>query len=325
MRRLFYSTDRVSMRFVIIGPGALGCLLAAALGADHQHEVWLLDHDQQRANLLDRQGLFLTSADHRELHCQVRATADAGAINGCDCILLCVKSHQIRAAIDAGAPLFRTAPLTITFQNGITHLETIAATLPDDSWAAGVTAQGATLLGPGRIRHGGAGPTRVGFMQPVPIASQKRLQLVTVALSKAGIDTEVTDNIHHHIWRKLLINVGINALTAIHGCANGELLSSATGLSRLRRAVAEGAAVAAGLGVHLDEDPVALTMAVCRATSTNISSMRQDVLKKRRTEIDAINGAVVKAGQHLHIAVPENEALSREIKLLEKTYLHNYP
>ncbi|MDH4320056.1 MAG: 2-dehydropantoate 2-reductase [Desulfobulbaceae bacterium] len=314
------------MRFVIIGPGALGCLFAATLGSDPRHEVWLLDHDRQRADLLTWQGILLTDAENRERRSPIRATADAGTIPGCDCILLCVKSHQVPTALDAADPLFRAAPLTITLQNGITHLETIGARLPAQVWAAGVTAQGATLLGPGRVRHGGSGPTRIGFMkQPVSYAAATQLQRIAAALTLAGITTEVAADIRQHVWRKLLINVGINALTAIHDCANGGLLSSPAALLRMRRAVSEGAAVAAGLGITLAEDPVALAMDVCAATASNISSMLQDVRNRRATEIDAINGAVVKAGHRLRLAVPENEALTSEIKALESNFSDDYP
>ncbi len=313
------------MRFVIIGPGALGCLFAATLASDPRHQVWMLDHDRQRADLLTRQGILLTDADNREHRCSIRAAADAETIPDADCILLCVKSQQVPSALDAAGPLIQAAPLTVTLQNGITHLETIGARLPPHAWAAGVTAQGATLLGPGRVRHGGGGRTQLGFTQPAPAPAAAQLQRVALALTQAGIATEVAADIRQHVWRKLLINVGINALTAIHDCANGGLLSSPAALQRMRRAVTEGAAVAAGLGIVLTEDPVALAMEVCAATAANISSMLQDVRNRRPTEIDAINGAVVKAGHRLRLAVPENEALTRQIKTLESTFADDYP
>jgi len=308
------------MRFVVIGPGGLGCLLAAALAATGEHTVWLLDHDRQRAHQLTKQGIGIT--DGAEQHrWSIPATTDPGDIAAADCLLLCVKSHQAGAALDQAAPLLATTPLTVCFQNGIGHLELLSRRLPQGRWAAGVTAQGATLLGPGQVRRGGAGPTRIGFLHETPAQSADRLRQVAAALTASGIETEVVADIRDQIWRKLLINVGINALTAIHDCTNGKLLDSVTARQRLTNAVQEAARVATAIGIQLDDDPVAATLAVCRATAANSSSMRQDIHNRRRTEIDAINNAVVAEGQRLRIPMPENQALVREIKEIEKEYL----
>ncbi len=310
------------MKFVVIGPGALGCLLAASLSLADRHSVWLLDHDRERAAILDRQGLCL-SRDGAERRCPVRATSDARAIApASDVLLLCVKSHQLAAALDRAAPLLLAkTTLTVCFQNGIGHLELLARHLAQGSWAAGVTAQGATLTGPGRVRHGGNGPTSLGFLEPASAVAGERLDQLAAALSASGIATQVVADIQARIWRKLLVNVGINALTAIRDCTNGELPDSAPARERLADAVLEAARVAAASGIRVDDDPVAMTLAVCRATAANSSSMRQDVRNRRRTEIDAINGAVVAEGRKLGIPVPENQTLVHEIKEIERGYL----
>ena len=308
------------MRFIIIGPGALGCLFAASLSADHKHEVWILDHNRERAALLNKKGLTLRTDDTEKI-CPVKATTNAAQIINPDCALLCVKSHQVRAAIDKNHDLFHTVPLTIAFQNGISHLETLADLLPEGKWGIGVTAQGANIIAPGLVRHGGKGITSLGFtVTPTP-AAQKSLQRVATALSEARIESTIKKDIQAKIWQKLLVNVGINALTATLNCANGELLQSETSRQRMRRAVLEGAAVAETLGINLTEEPVSATIKTCKDTGKNISSMLQDVRHKRRTEIDAINNAVVREGLRLNIPVPENEALVREIKTIENLYL----
>ncbi len=308
------------MRFVVIGPGALGCLFAASLSADHKHEVWIVDHNQQRAAILARDGISL----HNETivkKCPVRATSNANEIDAVHCILLCVKSHQVQAALATNRAFLHTAPLTIAFQNGIGHLQTLATELPLGKWGVGVTAQGANLIGPGRVRHGGKGHTTLGFLTPPQPDILNNLQHIATALTEANIETTTDEQINQKIWQKLLINVGINALTASLDCTNGDLLHSPSSCQRMRLAILEGAAVAAALGIPINHEPVSLTMKVCRETATNISSMLQDVRNKRRTEIDAINGAIVHEGHRLGIPTPENKALVQKIKGLENSYL----
>jgi len=308
------------MRFVVIGPGALGCLFAATLSADHKHEVWLLDHNPERAAILNRDGIILQhGAD--EQRCFIRATDTGHEINDSDCILLCVKSHQVPAAITNNKTLFETSPLTIAFQNGIGHLDTIAANLPVGQWAIGVTSQGANLVEPGHVRHGGAGLTSLGFLHPPAPSALDRLQQVAQIFRQSNIETTLEPRIKSKIWQKLLVNVGINALTAIHNCPNGELLQSEKTCQRMRRAIREGAAVAEALAIPLDHEPISLAMQVCRDTAGNLSSMLQDIRNRRRTEIDAINGAIVREGDRLGIAVPENKALLQAIKELENSRL----
>jgi len=147
--------------------------------------------------------------------------------------------------------------------------------------------------------------------------------MAAAILTDAGIVAEVVDDITTHVWNKLVINVGINALTAIYNCANGALLDKEETRERLAKAVSEAAAVARHLGLPIMKDPIAATLEVCKATANNISSMLQDIRNKRPTEIDSINGAVVGAGQMAGIEVSENERLVRQIKEIEAGYVKN--
>ena len=307
------------MRFVVIGPGALGCLFAASLAGGHKHDVWILDHNRERAELLNRDGVILSTGDE-EKFCPVRATVNPAEIPTADCYILCVKSHQVAAAISPQKEFLRTIPLTVAFQNGIGHLPLLSDLLPKGKWGVGVTSQGANLIGPNLVRHGGSGLTALGFTHPPHPDAEKALLHIASALSESGIATTTEPDIRKKIWQKLIINVGINALTAILNCTNGELLQTESSRQRMHRAVLEGMAVAEALGISFDQDPVAMTMQVCKDTGPNISSMLQDIRNKRRTEIDAINGAILKEGRRLGIDMPENTILVREIKNLENHY-----
>ncbi len=313
------------MKVVVIGPGALGSLLAATLSrSEKDFDLWLLDHRRARAATLADQGLILEEGKQR-YHVKVQAVADASEIGGsADYIFLCVKAYDTRRSIQQAHPLFSEKSLLLAFQNGIAHLPILKEFCKNYRWAVGVTSQGATLVGPGYVRHGGRGITRLGFLEPPSPPALAQLYDAAALLKKAGFEAEVAPNIVEHIWNKLLVNVGINPLTAILSCPNGKLLEIPTAETQLEAAVLEAASVARAKGINIVPDPVALTREVCRATSNNKSSMLQDVLNERPTEIDAINGAVVLEAHRLGIPVPVNEKLVREIKNIERGYLKNF-
>lgn len=324
---LFSSLRGGAMKIVVIGPGAMGCLLAASLalrsnsaakGAD-DNVVWLLDRQRDRAASLTVNGVILEE-NGRQYHCRIPVTADAAEIGRADIILLCVKSHNVREAVSRAFPLLDDKSLLITLQNGIGHLAFVQEGSLAGAVAVGVSAQGATLLGPGHVRHAGQGLTRIGFLQPAKEASTVRLRDAADLLTSAGIATEVVDSILEHVWAKMFVNIGINALTALLGCQNGKLLESPAALAQLTDAVQEAEAVARTLGVRIAGDPVRMTIKVCEATRANFSSMLQDVRNRRTTEIDAINGALVEKAHRLRIPVPVNEKLVLAVKKMERSY-----
>jgi 2-dehydropantoate 2-reductase len=307
------------MRITIIGPGALGLLLAALLGRAG-HDVWLLDHDYERAAYLAARGIWLeeTSTTTRV---EVRATNKVSDIRGVDLVLLCVKSATVAAALEQARLLLTPDSLLITFQNGLSHLDLCKRRLATDNWAVGITALGATLMAPDRVRHGGHGLTRLGFLGLVSQDTRRLSGAAGTAFQEAGMVTELKDDMLNPIWRKLLVNVGINGLTALHDCANGRLRELPELREQLTRVVLEGAAVARAKGIDVGNDPVADVLEVCQVTKHNISSMLQDIRCHRPTEIGAINGALVVEAHRLGLAVPVNEKLVRAVREKEREYL----
>ncbi len=311
------------MKIVIIGPGALGTMLAASLAIKsnptNHLDIWLLDYKPERAEILDRQGLTL-ERDGRELKCGIRATADPDDIGTADIIFLCVKYHDVAAGLQQAAKLSHAESLLITLQNGIGHLQQLKAIKGSPSVILGVTAMGANLVSAGHVRHAGSGLTRIGFLRSASFARSLHLAKTCNLLNECGMETAIVDDIVDYVWSKLIINVGINALTAIHRCTNGELLNSEETKNKLTAAVQEGKAVARAMKINLPGDPLAMTLEVCRKTGSNISSMLQDVNSRRITEIDSINGQIVSAGIKLGVPVPVNEELVRQVKEIEKNY-----
>jgi 2-dehydropantoate 2-reductase len=317
------------MRIVIVGPGALGSLLTArialfiekvkAAGADNDLlDLCLLDHRPERAAQIRQTGLLFEEKG-QSAHCTVQVETKPARCAGCDVLFLCVKATSVTGTLAVIAPFLSPETMLVAMQNGIGHLEAVSS-LPCIS-GVGITSEGATLIGPGHVRHGGAGMTRIGVLDAATPLSAQRLAETVGLLNASGLKTVVTRNPLPHIWAKLFINVAINALTAIHRCPNGELLNSPAIKDMMEKAVKEAVAVADALQVPVQGDPVLSAFRVCESTAENISSMHQDVKNRRQTEIDAINGAVVAQGERLGIPTPVNAELVRQVKRIEASYL----
>ncbi|HCC53852.1 MAG TPA: hypothetical protein DEQ20_02850 [Desulfobulbaceae bacterium] len=307
-------------RVVVVGPGALGGLLASSLCRIIPGEIWVLDHDSHRAALLQDSGLTLERDGHIE-HFLVQATADAKRIGPIPLVLLCVKSPALARTIPSLLPLLSENTLLLAWQNGIAHLPLLLAAQLPGTVAVAVTSLGAHLVGQGQVRFGGEGETSLGFLHKASPEARLALNEVVKLFQRAGLNAQVKNDILIQVWNKLLVNVGINALTAIYNCKNGGLLENAETLDLLQAAVLEAASVAQAKGIAIAPEPVARTIAVCRATANNISSMLQDVRQNRQTEIEAINGSILEEAKKLAIPAPINTELYAAIKALEKRYL----
>ncbi len=292
------------MRITIVGPGALGCLLSALLSRAG-HRVSILDYKASRAEILNRAGVCLLEDAQRQVYA-VRVTTKTTEITGSDALLLCVKSADVVSALAQTAPLIKEGPLLVSMQNGLRHLPVLRH-LPGCSSALAVTAMGASLMAPGVVRFGGAGFTHFGFLNQ---AADERLAVLVESFNTAGMAAGINTDIEAAVWDKLLINIGINALTAIYDCPNGKLLDLPEARETMRLAVMEAAAVAGVCGVKISPDPVERMLAVCRATAGNLSSMLQDVRRGRGTEIEAINGEIVRLAATFNIPAPVNERLT---------------
>jgi 2-dehydropantoate 2-reductase len=311
--------DTPPKRVAIVGPGALGCLLASALSRIIPGEIRVLDHDSQRAALLQHSGLTLERGGRRE-HFSIRATADPRRIGPVDLVLLCVKSPPLGQTLPFLSPLLTENTLLLAWQNGIGHLPLLREARLPGAVALAVTSLGAHLVGPGQVRFGGEGATSLGFLEEAPAEARLALQEAAKLFRLAGLEVRIEADILVQVWNKLLVNVGINALTAIHNCENGALLGNGEALELMRAAVLEAASVARAKGIVIAPEPVARTIAVCQATAANISSMLQDVRANRQTEIEAINGAVLAEARRLGLSAPVNAALCAAVKGLEKSY-----
>lgn len=308
------------MKIVIVGPGAMGCLFGAFL-AKAGEEVYLLDKRNERAEYINKNGIKVEGVSG-EFKAAVKAVAGINEIKKCDLIIICVKSYDTESAAKAIKSLVDKNTFILTLQNGVGNVEAISKIVGEEKTIGGVTSQGATLLADGHIRHAGKGETVIGTaVAKTKEDTKKNFEDIVKTLKKAGFQTKIADNIQDLIWSKLIINVGINALTAITHLNNGRLIEFDGTNAVLEKAVKESVKVAQAKGVKLIfEDPLEKVKGVCRATAGNVASMLQDALKRRKTEIDYINGAIVKEAESFGIEVPVNTVLTNLVKTIESSY-----
>jgi 2-dehydropantoate 2-reductase len=286
---------------LIVGTGALASLFGARL-ASAAVDVTMLGSWPEGLAALRARGVRLVEADGAERAWPVRAVADPTECRGIPYALVLVKAWQTGRAAQQLAACLPADGLALTLQNGWGNRETLEQALGPQRVALGTTTLGATLLAPGVVRAGGQGPVTLG--------SHARIQPLADLLSAAGFDVRMAGDVAGLAWGKLVINAAINPLTALLRVPNGELLARPEARELMGLAAAEAAAVGAAQGLHLPfDDAVAAAEDVARRTSANHSSMFQDVQRGRPTEIDAICGAVVQAGQRIGIPTPVNRML----------------
>ena len=303
------------MKISIIGSGAMGSLFGGGLSSIG-HDVVLYDVYREHVEAINAHGLAIEDAATGSVTvAHPRASTEPKSVEGSDVLVIFVKSTSTEQAAAQFKAFAGKNTIALTLQNGLGNEAILRVHFGAERTAAGVTSQGATFLGPGRIRHAGKGPTHMSMAD----GKNEKLASFAEALTKAGFETHLEKDVASLVWSKLLINVGINALTAITNQTNGKLVDAEETKAVMADLVAEALAVARAHGIRLTyEDPLATVYDVARKTGANRSSMLQDFDKNRLTEIDFMNGAIVREAAALGIPVPVNATVTRIIKAMEK-------
>jgi 2-dehydropantoate 2-reductase len=305
----------MDMKTVIIGAGAMGGLFGGLLTLSRE-EVYLVGTQKEKVDVIASRGLTIEGkGESRTI--AVNATTDVASIGKADLILFFVKTYHTEKAVSDSLVLQKEGTIFLTLQNGLGNEEAICKRVDRKKVMLGVTGQGATLLGPGRIRHAGWGETQIGELEG---GVTDRANQIAQMFQNAGIATTVSSQIHDLIWAKLLVNVGINALTALTGFKNGQLLDYPETSRLMEALVSEAAEVARRKEIRIEREPINKVRAVAKETKDNRSSMGQDFDYKRRTEIDAMNGAIIREAERLGVAVPFNRAITDLVKAIEKSF-----
>jgi 2-dehydropantoate 2-reductase len=288
-------------RILVVGTGAMACLFAARLAAAGTRVI-LLGTWQESLRALNTSGVRYIDQQGHEHVFPVEATDDPEKCVGIQFALVLVKSHQTKRAARQLSECLSEDGLALTLQNGLDNKDVLAAALGSDRVEAGVTTLGATMVAPGVVRHGGEGV--------ISIAHNERVKPLIEILRHADFEVEIVENPESLLWGKLVINAAINPLTAILKVQNGRLLTNEPARSLLGLLAEETAAVAGARGVELPySNPTQVVESVARRTSENYSSMFKDILRGSLTEVDAINGAIVRIGDEDNLPVQLNRAV----------------
>lgn len=299
------------MKVGIVGPGALGTFLSGTIG--RKNKVLLYGHKDISLDQVEINGKTKLKTD-------IDYTTDSKKLFEMDYIIICTKSFQTQDAIKEIHEHISPETMIVSLQNGLNNEKIISKFVGGDRVIGGITENGITFQRYGKVIHAGKGETIIG-----PYAGKCTEKIIDFSkiLKGAGIENRISERIYGHIWRKVIINAGINPITAISGLKNGAILCDKN-LTSLMDSICKEAVRVAENEVELPgRDPFLEAKKVAKITSDNKSSMLQDVENKRRTEIDCINGAIVKAGSGHGIDTPYNRTMVYLIKSLENSYLNS--
>ena len=305
------------MKIAVVGAGAMGSLFGAML-AEAANEVWLYDVWLEHVQAINQNGLQI-EREGKTRTVEIKATDNPLQVDRAELVIVFVKSSQTNVAAETAKVIAGSDGAVMTLQNGMGNADVIADYIEPQRVLAGTTSHGATLLGPASIRHAGCGPTTIGTWSPTEAGSQ-RAGHIAEFFNRAGIKTEAVTDVRSVIWNKLLINIGINAITALTHIKNGQILDLEITRELIREAIAEAMNLAQVMNVKIQDDVLDRVVKVAKATALNRSSMGQDVDHRRQTEIAAINGFIVREAKRLGLKAPVNFALTALVETLQFHY-----
>lgn len=302
----------------MLGAGAMGSLFGGLL-SEGGLDVVLVDTWREHVDRIAGNGLRITGYGGDRL-VPVAATANAGTVGQVDIVLVQTKGYHTAEAIRSAAAIFGGGGVAISFQNGLGNEETIGEIIGMDRVLGGLTAQGAAIVEPGVIENFADLPSQIGELRG---GVSERAGKIADVFTAAGLQTAVSENITRDIWKKLMANVVVSPFSALCNMRVGEIMDVAEVSEMSMQALAEAAAVAKAAGIDLDPSE---TMEMLNkltgkgGTGGNRPSMLVDVLSRRKTEIDTINGAVVRLGRQHGIPTPVNATLVAAVKGLERDF-----
>jgi 2-dehydropantoate 2-reductase len=305
------------MRVCIVGCGAVGSIFAANLAQLEDVEVWAFDLAQPHVDAINANGLRLSGAG--EVVGTVRATSDAGELPACDFGIVATKAMHTEPAIGATAHAFADGAVC-SVQNGIGNEETLAGHV--SRVIRGTTFPAGRIVEPGHVQWDVKGDTTIGPFEPSP-APFDEIERLAEACTRAGLPTEAVADARGPQWRKLIFNAATNPVGALTGLTHGRVCEDPALRRLVSGLVDEGKAVAAAQQIVLDADPEDLIdhAAKPEVAYDHKASMLQDVEARRQTEIDYLNGGIVRFGREHSVPTPLNAAILALVKGLEKSWV----
>jgi 2-dehydropantoate 2-reductase len=304
------------MRVCVIGCGAVGSLFAASLAQLQDVEVWAYDLDAELVRAINEDGLRLSGAG--ELVGRLRATTDASELPPCDFGIVATKSMHTDAALRAAAHAL-TDGCACSVQNGVGNEETIAVHV--ERVIRGTTFPAGRIVEPGHVQWDVTGDTTIGPFEPSPPPLEE-VERLADACTRAGMPTEAVADARGPQWRKVIFNAATNPVGALTRLTHGQVCEDESLRRLVTGLVDEGKAVASAQGIELDADPEELIDYAARPDVAygHKASMLQDVEARRQTEIDYLNGGIVRFGREQGVGTPLNAAVVALVKGLERSW-----
>jgi 2-dehydropantoate 2-reductase len=293
------------MKIAVMGAGAVGSYYGGML-ARAGHAVTLIGRPTH-VEAVRQNGLFMETQSF-QAHVPLAASADASGVLDAQVVLFCVKSTDTASAAAEIAPHLRDDAVIVSLQNGVDNIERLQAALRQEICPA-VVYVAAEMTGPGHVKHHGRGELVIGRTA----GSDELVALFT----GADVPVQISDNVMGALWEKLILNCAYNALSAIAQLPYGRLVQGKGVEGVMRDVVQESLAVARAVGVAVPDDVWESVQRIAQTMPTQSSSTAQDLARGKRTEIDHLNGYVVRKGEALGIATPVNRVLHALVKLLE--------
>ena len=305
------------MKIAVLGAGAMGSLYGAYLSRNN--EVYMIDVNSKVVEAINQNGLILYEKEqNKDVIFPVSAVTNSKDLGIMDIIIVFVKNIYTISAIEKNLSLIGENTLVLTLQNGAGNDRDLERFVKKENILIGTTEHNCANLEPGRISHNSSGITNIGMV----LYNIEILQQVSNIFKSCGINTEIYENIQEVIWNKLFINMSLNSVTAILQCKVGYLNENKDASQIVKMILSEAVDVAIADGTYFNKDEVIQKVQKHIEDDFHdvITSMNQDVLNKRITEIDHINGAVVRAAKDYGIQTPYNEFIVCLLHAIEGTY-----
>jgi 2-dehydropantoate 2-reductase len=292
------------MKIAVVGAGAMGSIFGARF-AQGGHDTTLVDVAEPLVERIQQNGVTIVRADE-ETTTPVPATTDPSGVDPVDLVVFFVKCYHTASAAELARPLVGPETIVASLQNGWGNGDVLAAVFPAEQIVVGVTYNSGTVLDLARVAHPGVGPTTMGPYEGDDLAGAEGL---AQAIRDGGLDAVVSSTVRPEIWRKLVLNAATLPTAALTGLNAGRLTAHPEMHELVTETAREAVAAARALGYDLDaEERIAGIHELLERAGPAKASMLQDVEGGRRTEIDVINGAVVRAADGQGVDVPLNRA-----------------
>jgi 2-dehydropantoate 2-reductase len=300
----------------VVGCGAVGSLFAANLAQLDDVEVWAFDLAADHVRAINERGLRLSGA--ADVLGAVRATSQSSELPSCDFGIVATKSMHTESAMREVAHAFANGSVC-TVQNGVGNEEVIADHV--ERVIRGTTFPAGRAVEPGHVQWDVRGDTTLGPFEPSP-APMSEIERLADACTRAGLPTQAVPDARGPQWRKVIFNAATNPIGALTGLTHGRVCEDESLRRLVSGLVDEGKAVAAAQRIELDADPEELIDYAARpdVAYDHKASMLQDVEARRQTEIDYLNGGIVRFGREHGVPTPLNEAVTALVKALERSW-----